>query len=253
LFALTSLACQTPTLTITRPKSSASFKADAPAVIEPIFEETELERVSQSSTAGRVTTTMMWEDKIWLVKPEQRRRLYQTMLPALAAAGFVDTGRLRAGAVTGHVRVVRLTLASYKKVDSSTWPATACYASAFAVICPPLICGLLVPVFVPMGTSEKIDVLAKVYDVDTASMRLIDTPGSDFPFVDVSTGTLIAQNRYEVPWTSEYGVLNGFNEKNMVPILDQQFAPVLADVARDILSKAGAPAPAPGSVASLGF
>jgi hypothetical protein len=246
-----SAGCQTPTLTISRPTTSATFKADAPAVLEPIFEETELERFSQSSTAGRVTTTMVWDDKIWLVKPEQRRRMHQTMLQELAPAGLVDTAKLRAGALTGHVRVVRLTLASYKKINEDLLPLYACYASALFPICPPLIFASLVPAFVPLSTAEKIDVVAKVYDVDTATLKFFDSPGADFPFVDVSTSPLIAQGRYEIPWKTESGIFNGFKEESLTAVLANQFSPALADVAKDILGKAGAappPAAAAGSV-----
>jgi hypothetical protein len=246
-----SIGCQTPTLTIDRPTTSATFKAEAPAVLEPIFEETELERFSQSSSAGQVTTTVMWEDKIWLVKPEQRRRMHQAMLPVLAQAGIVDTAKLRAGALTGHVRVVRLTLASYKKVDENLLPLYACYSTALSPLCPPLVFAGLVPLFVPLTTAEKIDVVAKVYDVDTATLKLIDSPGADFPFVDVSTSPLIAQQRYESPWKTESGLFNRFNETTLGSVLDQQFSPTLADVAKDILGKAGTPPPAaeaPGNV-----
>ena len=242
--------CQTPTMALGRATTAKAYKAEVPTVVEPLFDETELEQFSQSSTAGRVTTTTVWKDKIWLVRPEQRRIIFGAMLPELAQAKIADTNAVRPGGIAGKVRVVRLTLASYQKLDEDLLAYYGCLAGAFFPICPPLIFAPLIPVFVPMKASEKIDVIAKVYEVDTQGLRLVESPGAEFPIIDVSNGQLLGQQRYEIPWMTEHGLFSPFKDDEMTEILKAQFAPAIADITRDIVQKS-ATAPASGAPSGL--
>jgi hypothetical protein len=243
--------CQTPTFQL----KSDLPKTDAPtspaAFVEPIFEETELENFQSTQTTGDVTVTTQWQDKIWLVKPDQRRTIYRQMVEKLASQGVLDS--LKFGSAPSTARVVRLAFAEYKPLETNAnMVVWSCIAGAFFPLCPPLIFAPLYAAFVPIEADHEIAVMAKVFEVDSANGRMVDQPGFEYPRIDLNGARLVHQKRYVLSWQETRGLYASWTEEQLNKEALPQFSEALTAIVTEALAQAPAassePTPTEGEV-----